>query len=501
MSLLGIDIGTTGAKAVAFTPEGAIIASAYREYPLHHPRPGWAELDPVEVWSAVEEVLRSVAEGTREDPVRAIAVSSQGEAGVPVDKDGRELYASMISFDTRCIEELKELEAAIPAEKLFQLTGHTPHTTYSVPKLMWLKKNEPEVFGRMWKYLCWEDYCSYRLGGCTSIDWSLAGRTLAFDVRQKRWANEVLDAAGLPHGIFSDAVPAGTTIGRVGKAAAESLGLPEGALLVAGAHDQPAGALGSGIIRPRVAMDATGTVECITAALSEPVTTPEMMKWSFCSYSHAKSDLYVTLAFNFTGGSLLRWYRDTFGTEEVREAEKAGRDPYELILKGASPEPTKLLVLPHFASTGTPYFDSFAKGAIFGLSFTTKKSEIVRALLEGVTFEMKFNIELLDGCGVKVEELRPIGGGAKSRFWMQLKADVFDRPVVGLDVTEAACLAMAMLGGVACNEFASLEEAVEATVKPRETFEPDAARARFYEERFGLYKELYPALRSLAHRM
>ena len=501
MSLLGVDIGTTGTKAVAFTPRGRIIASAYKEYPLHHPQPGWVQLDPVEVWSAVEEVLRSVAGRTKSDPVRAIAVSSQGEAGVPIDKNGGGLYASVISFDTRCVEEVKELEGAISAERLFRLTGHTPHTTYTVPKLMWLKKHEPEAFSRVWKYLCWEDYCSYRLGGCTSIDWSLAGRTLAFDVRRREWSLEVLDAAGLSRGIFSDAVPAGTTIGKVSRSAAASLGLPRGALLVAGAHDQPAGALGSGIIRPRIAMDATGTVECITAALSEPVTTPEMMRWGFCSYPHAKSDLYVTLAYNFTGGSLLRWYRDTFGREEVREARKAACDPYELILEGASSEPTRLLVLPHFASTGTPYFDSFAKGAIFGLSLATKRSEIVRALLEGVTFEMKLNVELLDECGVRIDELRPIGGGAKSPFWMQLKADVFNRPVVGLDVTEAACLSMAMLGGVACREFDSLEEAVEATVRPRRTFEPDGSRSSFYDERFQLYKELYPALKGLAHRM
>ncbi len=501
MSLLGLDVGTTGTKAVAFTPEGKIIGSAYKEYPLHHPQPGWAELDPMEVWSAVEEVLRRVSELTKADPVRSIAVCSQGEAGVPIDEDGRGLYASMISFDTRCVEEVKELEKAISTEKLFHLTGHTPHTTYTVPKLMWLKAHEPDAFSRLWKYLCWEDYCSYRLGGCTSIDWSLAGRTLAFDVRKKEWADDVLDAAGLPHDMFADPVPAGTAIGKVSKSAAESLGLPEGALLVAGAHDQPAGALGSGVIRARIAMDATGTVECITAALAEPVTTPEMMKWGFCSYPHAKSDLYVTLAYNFTGGSLLRWYRDTFGREEVREAAESDRDPYELILEGAAAEPTRLLVLPHFTSTATPYFDSFAKGAILGLSLTTKRSEIVRALLEGVTFEMKLNVELLDECGVKIDELRPIGGGAKSRFWMQLKADIFNRPVIALDVTEAACLGMAMLGGVACGEFASLEEAVEATVKPRETFEPDGARSSFYEERFQLYKELYPAVKDLAHRM
>jgi xylulokinase len=503
MSLLGLDIGTTGVKCVAFDPDGRVLASAYREYPLYYPNPGWAELDADEVWAKVEAVLGEVASELGGDPPKGLAVSSQGEAGVLIDRQGCTLARSIISFDTRTTAEKAHYESAVGFERAFEITGHHIHTIYTNVKLMWMRRNLEDAWRRAWKFLCFEDYAGYRLTGATAMDWSMCGRTMLFDVRRRDWSDEMLNAGGIPRELLPTPVAPGTEIGSVTDDAASRLGLPRGMPVVAGAHDQPAAALGAGITKAGVAVDGTGTVECITAALAEPVLNKVMFDSRLCCYNHAARDLYVTLGYNYTAGSLLRWYRDNLGAAESAEAASRGVDPYDVMMEeAASVEgPTSLLVLPHFTNTGPPWFDENAKGAILGLKLETKRRELVKALIEGVTFEMKLNLENMDAAGVPVEELRPMGGGAKSPVWMQLKADIFDRPCVAMDVTEAGCLGVALLAGVAVGEYASLGEGVSATVRPRRTFEPDRERARRYEERFALYRELYPLPRDLAHRM
>ncbi len=503
MSLLGLDIGTTGAKCVAFDLEGRIRASAYREYPLYYPQPGWAELDGDEVWAAAEAVLGEVASKIRHDPPKGLAVSSQGEAGVLIDKDGKTLARSIISFDTRTTAEKAEYEEAIGYEKGFEITGHLIHTIYTNVKLMWMRRNRPEAWKKAWKFLCFEDYAGYRLSGATATDWSMCGRTMLFDVRKHDWSDEMLEVGGIPRELLPDPVPGGAKIGELTKDMADKLGLPAGMPIVAGAHDQPAAALGAGIVEAGRAVDGTGTVECITASLAEPVINKVMFDSKLCCYSHAASDLYVTLGYNYTGGSLLRWYRDNLGAAEVALAEAEGKDPYEIMMaEAASIEgPTGLIVLPHFTNTGPPWFDENAKGAILGLKLETKRAEFVKALIEGITYEMKLNLDNMNAAGIPVNELRPMGGGAKSPVWMQIKADIFNRPCVAMDVTEAGCLGVAMLAGVAVGEYATLKEATDAALRVKRTYEPDRANAGRYEERFGLYCEVYPMFKDLAHRM
>ncbi len=281
MSLLGLDIGTTGCKAVAFSLDGQVVASAYREYPLYHPRPGWAELDPAEVWSRVEQVVGEIGAQTANDPVQAIGISSQGEAGVPLDADGKDLYRSPVSFDARSVPHCAALEQKLGRRKLFEITGQPPAGAFTVPKLMWLKEAEPEVFSRMQKFLCFEDYALFKLGGVYATDWSLAGRTMAFDAREKSYSAEICQAAGLDADIFAPAHPTGTAVGKLLPHVAERLGLPADVVLATGGHDQPAGALGGGVVSGGIALDSTGTVECITASFDEPAFSDAMLASSF----------------------------------------------------------------------------------------------------------------------------------------------------------------------------------------------------------------------------
>jgi xylulokinase len=502
MSLLGIDVGTTGAKAIVFGLDGAVLGQGYREYPHIFPQPGWVEMDSDEVWSATKEAIaEAVSRAGRRDQVKALAVSSQGEGITPIGADGAALANTIVSFDSRTTAQSQWWERQFGKRKLFEITGLPLSPMYSINKIMWWRDNQPEVFARAWKFLCYEDFTAFRLGAEPTIDYSLAGRTMAFDVRSQRWCDEILAAAGVEPARLAAVAPSGAVIGKVRDELASQLGLPRGVAIATGGHDQPCGALGSGVIEPRVAVDATGTTECITPVFLDLKLSDSMLESNYCCYHHVVPGTYITLAFNFTGGSLLRWYRDTLGKQEREDAEAAGMEVYEMMIGLATAGPSPVMVLPHFALPATPWNDPQSKGVMLGLTLATTKGDIIKALLDGVTFEMRLNLEHLERAGVTVETLRAIGGGAKSPTWLQLKADVFKRPVLSLSVSEAACLGAALLAGTAIGEYSSLAEAVSATVRVTNTYEPNPQTAARYDERYEIYRQLYPTLRDLLHAL
>ncbi|MGQ9463671.1 MAG: FGGY-family carbohydrate kinase [Candidatus Fervidibacter sp.] len=505
MSLMGVDTGTTGVKAVIFNEEGEILGQSYREYPLIYPGPvGWVELDAERIWGATKEAIaEAIAQAGNEDPVEAIAVSSMSETFVPIDKDGCSLTNAIANLDTRPVAQAKQLEETLGQWKVFSLTGHPIHPMYTVPKLMWLRQERPDIFAKTWKFLCIQDFISLRLGAKDpTIDWSMASRTMGFDVVQKRWAHDVLEAAGLSEEMLPRPLPAGEPIGTVDSKVAEETGLSQKVVIATGGHDQPCGCLGSGVVKGGVAMDAIGTVDCITVAMSQPVLNETMLRNNFCCYPHVAEDLYVTVTWSWTGGILLRWYRDNFASEEKSVAERMGVDVYDLVVAQASKQPTNLFVLPHFTpTTGTPWMDTKSKGVIAGLTINTTRGEFVRALLEGVNYEMRLNLELLREAGVSVHEIRAIGGGAKSKFWLQLKANMFGVPVVSLYVSEAACFGAAIAAGKAIGKWKSMRDAARNLVKVKEVFEPDPKEVTLYNERFDLYRQLYPTLKEWLHRL
>jgi xylulokinase len=502
MSLLGIDIGTTGCKAIVFRVDGQVLGHAYREYPLIHPREGWAELDPDGLWACVSEAVnQAVDRAGPGDPVKALATSVQGEAVTPLARDGTILANSPVTFDGRTVAYLPEWEAKVGREEIFRITGMPLHPMYTLNKIMWWQRERPEVYDRAWKFLCYGDFALQRLGLTPAIDFSMAGRTMAFDLEKKVWSDRLLSVAGVDREKLPDALPAGTAVGVIPPAIAEELGLPPGVMGATGGHDQPCGALGAGISRAGMAMDATGTVECITPIFDRPVLSPQMQADNYCCYHHVVPGLYATIAFNFSGGSLLRWYRDNLGAKEIEEAQVSGLDVYDIMIGKAAGGPSRLLVLPHFTMTGTPWFDPASKGAILGLTLATGTDQILKGILDGITYEMRLNLDRLAAAGVEVREIRAIGGGAKSRTWMQLKANIFNRPVSALNVSEAACLGAAILAGVAVGEYRSAAEAAGALVKVVETYEPQPAEAARYAEQFARYQRVYPALRDLLHEL
>ncbi len=499
MNYLGVDIGTTGCKALAFDGEGRLLASAYREYPLHLTRDGGAELDSGLVMECCFQVIREAAAGAGAGSVAALAVSSQGEAFTPLDSAGNPLHGAMVSSDTRSAAYIPQWLEEFGEDRLYRATGHTAHPMFTLFKLAWMRDQRPQVFAEARRFLCFEDLLGFRLGVDPAMGWPLAGRTMMFDVCRHAWDGEILERAGVREEQLARPLASGSVAGEVSDAAARDLGLRPGALVVTGGHDQTVGALGAGVTSPGVAMYATGTVECITAAMPGAVFSEDLRRANLCTYDHAAPGLYATIAFSLTGGNILKWFRDNFGQQEVLEAGRTGRDPYELLLEQAQDEPSSLMVLPYWTPSGTPYFDPDTPGAIVGLRLSTGRGELLRALLEGVALEMRLNLEILEGAECRVRELRAIGGGARSRFWNQLKADVTGRPVTRLDVTEAGCLGAAMLAASA-HSGTPVQELARTWVRTGETLEPDPEKAALYSERLEHYRRLYPTVKEFAAR-
>jgi len=496
MNYLGIDIGTSGCKAVVFDDTGQQLALASREYDVIFYENGGAELDSEAVIEKCFRVIKECSEQVEPNSIAGLGISSQGEAFTAIGGQNEILCNAMISSDMRSEAYVKSWPEAFGEEKLYNITGHTAHPMFTLFKLLWLKDNKPDIWRKTGKLLCFEDLLQLKLGLDPAIGWPLAGRTMMFDVRKHEWSGEILDAIGLTPAQLAKPLPSGSIAGRIDKKIASELELADNAFVVTGGHDQPCGALGAGVTKPGMAMYATGTVECITPAFSTPVFTGDLQKNNLCTYDHTVNGMYVTVAFSLTGGNILKWFRDEFGQPENAQAEKSGENAYELLLKTAGDKPSGLLVLPYFTPSGTPYFDTKTKGAILGLRLSTSRWELIRALLEGVAFEMRLNMDILEKSGCTIQELRAIGGGAKSKLWSQLKADVTGKKITTLDVTEAGCLGVAML---ACSAFTgvSVRELAEKWVKPQSVLYPNKELKKWYDERFGLYKKLYGTVKGI----
>jgi len=496
MSYLGLDIGTTGCKAGVFSEQGRLLALAYREYPLQSPERGWAELDSARVCQDCMDAVREAAGQAAGDPVRALGISTQGEAFTPVAPDGRIVGNGMVSSDARATALVESFGRSFGRQRLYEITGHTPHPMFTLFKLLWLREHRREIWSSGAKFYCYEDLFQQRLGLEPAISWPLAGRTMFFDVQRHRWDPQILNAMELDPSRLARPAPSGSVVGTIADSVAQQLGLGPGVQVVAGGHDQPCGALGAGVVEPGVAMYASGTVECICPAFAQPRFDNRLMEANLCTYDYTIPGMYTTVLFSLTGGNLLRWFRDQWAEREVADARVQNRDPYELILQRLPEEPSDLLVLPYFTPSGTPYFDATLPGAILGLRLDTTRGQLLRGLLEGVALEMRLNLDMLAQSGLPIHQLRAIGGGAKNQALVQLKADVLGRPIATLAVTEAACLGAALLA-CAAHRQASPRELVDTWIKPQSTVAPNPRRAAAYNERFARYQKLYPAMKCL----
>ena len=504
MSLLGIDVGTTGCKVSRFSTGGEVLGTAYREYDIAHPAPGRAELDAGYVWAQIKGVVREAAAGAEADPVRAVSVGSLGEAVVAVSKDREILAPSILNFDVRGEAYLDGLARGLPEETLYRVNGNTLGNHYGLTKLLWMRDHAPEVCERTNKFLLWSSFVAHMLGAAPVVDRSLANRTLLLDLGTGDWSDRLLAWAGIDREKLPDVVPTGTVIGTVSPHVADDLGLPKDVTIVAGGHDQCVNAVGCGVIEPGRAVYGMGTFICITPVYRERPDPAPMRAQGLNTEHHAVPGALVSFIYN-QGGSLVKWYRDTFAAAEHAQARAAGRDVYDALFAELPEGPSGLTVLPHFTTTGPPGFIADSAGVIAGLRLETPRGAILKAIVEGATFYLRACMEGLPALGIAIEDFRAVGGGSKSDAWVQLTADILGRPLTRPRVTEAGALGAAIIAGVGSGQFASYAEAIETMVVLERTFEPDRARQRQVEDAYGAYRKLWPLmadyLRELRRRL
>jgi len=493
MSLLGIDVGTTGCKAVVFSADGRLLASAYEEYDVQRPQPGWAELDAVQVWERVKRMIARVVSDTAADPVRALSVSSLAEAVVPVTKERQVLGASLLNFDARGEEYLERLSGVLESERLYRINGNTLGNHYSLTKLLWLQQYRPQVYEKTFKFLHWGSFVPFMLGAEPALDYSLANRALLFDIDRGDWSDELLELTGLERGRLPATVPSGTPIGAVSAPMAAELGLPRGVAIVAGAHDQCANAVGCGVIAEGRAVYGMGTYICITPVFTQRREPAVMVERGLNTEHHAVPGQYVCFIYN-QGGALVKWLRDTFAAAEHRQAQAAGRDVYADLFAELPENPSPVMALPHFMVTGPPEFISDSSGVLAGLRLETTRGDILKGILEGTTFYLKEIVDALPPTGIAIDDYRAVGGGSKSDAWIQVCADILGRPFTRPQTTEAGALGAAIIAGVGSGVFSSYEAGVEAMVRLERTFDPDTKRHECYQARFAQYRQMWPLM-------
>lgn len=509
MKIAGLDIGTTGCKCTVFDENGIELGKAYRDYPVKRGISGH-EIDVNALMEGVYGVITEMAKQFHN--IGGMGVTSFGETFVMLDEKDEPLAPAMLYTDPRGAVECKELVDAfgggrVGEETIATITGVVPHEMYGLPKMMWQKKHNPELWNRCRRILQMEDYVVYTLTGKAQIDYSLATRSMAFDIRSLTWSEPIFDAAGIDIALMSRPVPTGTDAGCITKAAAEKTGLPESTHVVSISQDQVAAAVGAGAFVGDVGVDGAGTVQCLTPIFDTIPNVSDMMDGKYVIVPYVVPGKYVTYAFSYTGGALMQWCTETLAKKEQDLAKEQGisvntylERQYEVDKKqdGMDPEnPSGMLVLPHFAGAATPYMDTGSKGAILGLTTASTTADIYRACMEGVTYEMYLNYKNVLASGAKPTKLHATGGGAHSAIWMQMKADMLGIPMVALKTVDAGTVGSAMLTGIVMGIFKDLSDAAAHMVEETVTYEPRANYHAAYVEIYEKFERLYQAVRPL----
>lgn len=489
--LLGLDVGTGGARAVAVDESGEMIAEASSEYPLHSPRPGWTEQDPRDWWEGAKEALGRVAAevGEAGGEVVGLGLTGQMHGSVFLDASGEVLRSALLWNDQRTHEQCEEITESVGEERLIELAGNPALTGFQAPKILWLRDEEPENYARISKILLPKDYVRLRLTGEHATDASDASGTLLLDVRRRDWSVEILDALEIPAewtpAVFEGPESTGELRGEV----AEELGLPAGVPVAAGGGDNAAAAVGTGIVAPGLLSSSVGTSGVLFAASEGFTPDPSGRIHAFC---HAVPGEYHLMGVTLSAGGSLQWWRGVAG---------AG---YEELVEAASsiePGAEGLIFLPYLSGERTPHLDPRARGGFFGLTARHGVGHMTRAVMEGVVFSLRDSLEIMRELDLPVEQVRATGGGARSALWRQLQADVYGVPIHRTTADEGPAHGAALLAGVAAEVYRDVDEACSTVRLREEVTEPDAERTKVYEEHYEVYRSLYPATREAMHRL
>lgn len=495
MSLLGIDLGTSNCKCVAFREDGKVLAQASVSYIPCTPSPDRMEIDAEVFWEAFVKTVRTVSALMDEDPVEALAISSQGETIIPVDREGRCIGPAIMNGDNRAREQIAQMERELGRRKIYDITGLPLDTTFGGTKIMWVRQNQPERYAKAVKFLSCEDFILTRLGFGAYSSKCLCCRTLLMDVKKRSWSDDMLKVTGIDVSKLSEPVSSGQLIGRLDKRIAAQLGLNEGTGVAAAGHDQCCNILGSGVTDGSAASDAAGTYEGVSILTEAADTSDFAFANSINTYCHLFDGQFISHAF-FPSGFTMNWMMDMlrYDAGSVSKGELFAR--LDASVEKLGDKPTGVFVLPHLVGSCNPDYDRNATGTIVGITPNTRPEVLYKAIYESIAYEFAAMTRLLSHLG-NYERVHISGGGSKSDFTLELRASVSGKPVYRTTSSEAVCQGAALLAGIAVGVYKDQQDAVKKAIHISRGFEPRQELSEAYRASESMYHSIYHALESV----
>jgi xylulokinase len=501
MHLLGIDLGTTGTKVVLYNDNGKIVSESYSEYSVSTPQSGWVELDPLLIWDAIKNNISKNVNKLKEKKY-AMSFSVLGDAVIPIGANDEILYPAMLSSDIRSSKYVKQLEEHFGDKYIFEYSGRWSHTMCPLTKILWVRENMPEIYRNAKQFLDVLSWINFKLGFSPIMDDSSASATLYYNINNRKTNDEVLEWAKIDRKKLPLIGQSGKYLGQLSPEIVAELGFQNNSKVEVslGAMDQLCNALGTGTVEPGDSSCSTGTVECATIILPETISDEELFKHHFIKVPTAIKNQFANMTVLWTGGGSLKWFRNNFCQEEIKEAEKRGMNVYDVMEEGDRPI-SDIFFLPHLAGSGTPWWDSHSKGAFIGLSLATSKKQMIDAVMEGVTFSLNISTKALEKLGLEKKRFAVIGGGSKSEKWNQLKADILNQRVISMLYKEGGALGASILAGYGIEKYDSMEKASKNLAKVEKEYLPNKNKIAQYNRKFDIFRDIYPALKDINHRI
>jgi len=486
MSYIGLDVGTSGCKAAVITSDGEISYSAAKEYPFISPRAGYVELDPAVVWKAVKTVLKQIAPHAQNAGV--IAVSSIGEAMVILDKSENILYNGITYLDQRCQDTLSEIEKKISPHELHKITGVSTNQMFTLNKFIWFQRHMPDILLKADKYFLFGDYITYMLSGIRAIDPGSASRTMFFDAGNCEWSQKIADMFDIPIERFSKITAPGTHLAAIKEQLVFELGLPDSLTVIMGTHDQCAATLGSGSLMPGQVMLGQGSTESINCVIHKEQLNDLLIDRQLCFEPYVTDDSYIIITGNLTHGSSITWFTKTFYGDKTEETLD-----YSSLYQNCPDNAGDVFFLPHLSRVNLMDAQNQALGGFLGVDVTVTRSQMFRALLEGLCCESRTSMDIFDEIGVNINKITASGGASSSAYYMQMKADVLKRPIHILENPQAGIMGLGIISAVAAGDFASLGEAIYHFIKCRKSYTPQ----RCYDEQYQTYSFINKTIKQM----
>ncbi len=491
---LGIDLGTTGLKTTLVDVSGEIIASETCEYPLRSPQEGYAEQDPERWWSGLVKCCQAL-QNRKPDMMSnliGVGICGQMHTQVLLNGAGDILRPSITWMDQRSRAIVARINQNPGVRSLvFQETKNFATTTYTALHMKWVQENQPEIWSQVQHVLIAKDFLKYRLTGEMVTDYSDAAGTLLFDVARCRWSENMFDYFGFPLALLPDVQPSHTIVGNVKRTASEQTGIPAGTPVVNGCADHTAASLGAGVVRSGQVTAIIGTAGVISVCSDQPL--PDSKNRTLC-WNYCLGDRWVILGITQTAGESLNWFKNTF--DQTTGSDEDSSDIFEVYNRSVSNVPdgsNGLIFLPYLNGERTPYWDPNARGVFFGIGISTAKTHFIKAIMEGVSFALRNNVETVEDLGIRIDEIRVLGGGSKSPVWLHTLAKILNKPIKTLRVGDAGSLGSIMLCGIALGVYPSMEKAVATLVMTDNEIHYEAPQT-IYEKQYQLFLELYEKL-------